>query len=84
MKTIEKKFIGVYVVQNYGSFRDLFYSLREAKLFVKEKGTDKVTGKEYYQIYKCDIELKNIVPKNKSAKEVLKIGKLKVVKIINK
>lgn len=64
MKTIEKKFKGVYIVQNYGCFRHLFYYLKNAEEFAD--------GKEYYQIYKCDFELKNIVPKNKSAKEALK------------
>jgi len=70
MKKVETKFKNVYVVQNFGSFRNLFYSYQYAKKFVKEEGTDEKTGKEYYQIYKCDVELKNIIPKNKSAKDI--------------
>jgi len=60
------KFKGVYVVQNYGSFRELFYYYEDAKRFV-----EKVNAEKYYQIYKCDVVLENIVPKNKSAKEAL-------------
>jgi len=74
MKEITKKFENVYVVQNFGSFRDLFYTLGDAREFVAEEGMDIKTGEAYYQIYKCDVELKNIIPKNKSAKEVLKKG----------
>jgi len=73
MKEIEKKFKGVYVVQNFGAFRDLFYSYADAKKYVREEGTDEKRGSVYYQIYKCDVSLTNIVPKNESAKEVLKI-----------
>ncbi len=51
---------GVYVVLNFGAFRDLFYYLKDAKMLVAQEGTDKETGKVYYQIYKCDINLKNV------------------------
>jgi len=73
MKGIKTKFKGVYVVQNYGSFRHLFHQYTDAIRFVYEKGTH--NGVEIYQIYKCDVELKNIVPKNDTAKEVLKSKK---------
>lgn len=51
---------GVYVVLNFGAFRDLFYYRQAAKSFVEEEGTDKKTGDVYYQIYKCDVGLKNV------------------------
>ena len=63
---LKTKFKGVYVVQNYSVFPKWFYSYGDAKKFVEKE----VAG-DYYQIYKCDVVLKNVVPKNKSAKEDL-------------
>ena len=70
MRKAKREFKGMYVVQNYGAFRGLFYFYTSAERFVRKEGTDKKTGKEYYQIYKCDVGLKNMVPRNKSAKEL--------------
>lgn len=68
MKKVKREFKGVYVIQNFGSFRGLFYSYANAKRFVKEEGTVKKTGERYYQIYKCDVELKNMIRKNETNK----------------
>lgn len=56
MKEIIKpttEFYNVYMVQNFGTFRGLFYSFKDAKQFVREAGT--YDGKEIYQIYKGKI-----------------------------
>lgn len=60
MESIKPKtvFKNVYIVQNFGSFRDLFYSLKDAKRYVAEEGTDERSGIPFYQIYKGDIIFK--------------------------
>lgn len=60
MNDMTTKFKNVYVVQNFGAFRDMFYYLRDARRLVREEGIDEKTGEKYYQIFKCDVELKNI------------------------
>jgi hypothetical protein len=53
----------IYVVLNFGAFRDVFYLYRDAKKFVREEGTSD-TGERYYQIFKCDLIMENWKPKS--------------------
>jgi hypothetical protein len=55
----------VYVIQNYGTWRGMFYTLRDAKRFVQEEGMN--DGKPIYQIYKATVNLDIISQKSPSS-----------------
>ena len=50
-------FKNVYIVMNFGGFREMFYYLRQAKEYVKDNGMYK--GEPIYQIYKCNLIIDN-------------------------
>lgn len=53
----------VYVVQNFGIFREYFFTLKDAIKYVRDGESHYPDKPELYQIYKADIEIKNPIQK---------------------
>jgi len=69
MKTMEKIkpktiFKDVYVVQNYGAFRELFWRYKDAVEYARDEENYYKDKLELFQIYKCTVQIHDPVQKN--------------------